>query len=108
MAQQKNISIDQGETYSIDINITDQYDDLIDLTGYTANSQIRKHYLSESYVSFTTSVANNGVVTLSLTANQTANITAGRYYYDLLISADDGHKTRVIEGICTVKAGVTR
>ena len=37
-----------------------------------------------------------------------ANLTAGRYLYDLLITAPDTTKTRVVEGIVVVLPGVTR
>jgi len=43
-----------------------------------------------------------------MTAANTANLTAGRYLYDLLITAPDTTKTRVVEGIITVLPSVTR
>ena len=41
-------------------------------------------------------------------AANTANLSPSRYYYDLLITAGDGTKTRVIEGIVNVLPGVTQ
>ena len=45
---------------------------------------------------------------MAMTAANTANLSSSRYYYDLLITAGDGTKTRVIEGIATVTPSVTR
>jgi hypothetical protein len=41
-------------------------------------------------------------------ANTTANLTSGRYLFDLLITSPASVKTRVIEGIVTVLPSVTR
>jgi len=43
-----------------------------------------------------------------MAANDTANLSPSRYYYDLLITAGDGTKTRVIEGIATIAPSITR
>lgn len=44
-----------------------------------------------------------------MSSANTANMSAGRYMYDLLITAGDATtKTRVVEGIVTVLPGITR
>ena len=43
-----------------------------------------------------------------MTAANTANLTPGRYVYDLLITSPTSVKTRVVEGIATVLPSVTR
>lgn len=109
MTIKSNILVNQGATFTTTFIITDDNSDVIDLTGYTGNSQIRKHYSSNSYYTFTVSIAEaNGEVTLSLTANQSANIEAGRYYYDCLLTSDSNVISRVVEGVVTVLPGVTR
>lgn len=109
MAQKANIVIDQGATYITTIDVTDDDGTPIDLTNYSAAAQMRKHFSSISYIQFTTNVGGiNGGVTLSLTANQTANIAAGRYVYDCELTAPDGTVSRIIEGIVTVTPNVTR
>lgn len=108
MATKANLVIDQGATFSTDLNLTDENGDPINLGGYTANSQIRKWYTSSNATNFTTSInVSTGVVTLSLTANQTGSLTSGRYVYDVEIN--DGTTTsRIVEGIVTVTPQVTR
>jgi hypothetical protein len=43
-----------------------------------------------------------------MTAANTANLTPGRYVYDLLITSPTNIKTRVVEGIVTLLPSVTR
>jgi len=109
MASKANLVIDQGATFSTDLTLQDDNGDLISLVGYTANSQIRKWYTSSNAsATFTTSInTTSAVITLSLTANQTGNLTSGRYVYDVEINSG-ATISRVVEGIVTVTPQVTR
>lgn len=110
MATINNLYIDQGTTFSVQIQVFDSLGDPLDITGYTANSQIRKSYASTSATeTFSADVTNpsNGVITLSLTAAQTANLRYGRYVYDVEIVNNDVIY-RASEGIVTVYPEVTR
>ena len=48
-----------------------------------------------------------GVLTISLTANQTAALDAERYVYDVEIVSPTNEVTRVLEGIITVRPEVS-
>lgn len=110
MAAFTEITIEQGASFSTTVNVEDVYYNSIDLTGYTASSQMRKSYYSSSATNITATVTGtaNGEITMSMTAANTASLTPGRYVYDLII--DDGANTitRVVEGIATVLPSVTR
>jgi len=110
MAAKANIVIDQGTTYETTITLADDTGVIYDLTGYTGAAQIRKHYTSSNSVAFTVSVAaSNGEITLALTANATANLTAGRYVFDVEVTqANTSEVFRILEGIATVTPNVTR
>jgi hypothetical protein len=111
MATKANLVIDQGSTFSTDLNLTDDNGDALNLIGYTANSQIRKWYTSiNAAASFTTSInTSSGVITLSLTSAQTSNLVSGRYVYDVEINdTASGEVSRIVEGIVTVTPQVTR
>ena len=109
MAIKANLIIDQGSTYSTILNLTDNDDAVIDLTGYSGSAQIRKHYTSSANTPFAVSISSlDGTVMLSLTANQTANLVAGRYVYDVELTNAGGVVSRVVEGIVTVTPQVTR
>jgi len=107
MALKANIVIDQGTTFASDISILDENEDPIDLTGYLARGQIRKTYTSTTAVNFTTALAE-GVLVLSLTANQTANIVSGRYVYDVELVDTTNTVVRILEGIVTITPEVTK
>ena len=109
MASKTHLVIDQGTTYSTDLSLTDDNGDPLQLYNYIANSVIKKWYTSSNSVVFTTAINTTaGSITLYLDANTTANLVPGRYVYDLLITAPDTTKTRVVEGIVIVSPGVTQ
>jgi hypothetical protein len=103
-----NLVIDQGATFSSTVTVADANGDVMDLTEYTGAAQMRRHYSSTNSTSFVVTVANSGTVTLSLSANATANISYGRYVYDCELTDTNGAVTRLIEGIATITPQVTR
>jgi hypothetical protein len=71
---------------------------------------MRKSYYTSSKSSFnvTVSTPNIGEITMAMTAANTANLTPGRYVYDVEIDNNSGEVTRIFEGIITVLPNVTR
>ena len=110
MAGFAELTIEQGASYSTTITVNDATGSPQNLTSYTCASQIRKSYYSSTANSFTVVISNaaNGEITMSMTAANTANLSSGRYLYDLLITSPSDVKTRVVEGIVTVLGSVTR
>ena len=113
MAARANLQIDRGATFSSDVTVSDTDGTAFDLTGYTAAAKMAKGYQStQTRVIITTSINNDpttGVITLSLTADQTKALDApARYVYDVEITkTSDSTVTRVIEGLITVSPDVT-
>jgi len=110
VAAYTEINIEQCASFSTTVNVEDSAGAAINLSGYSAASQIRKSYYSSTANNFTATITGtaNGEITLSMTAANTALLTPGRYLYDLVITAPAGTKTRVVEGIVNVLAGVTQ
>ncbi len=111
MATVSNLFIDQDADFTTTVSIADSANSALDLTGYTAAAQLRKSYKSTSSTDFTVTFVDprtDGQVTLTLTDVQTAALNEGRYVYDLVITTSGSDKTRVVEGIATVKPSVTR
>ena len=110
MASISNIFIDQGAPFTTTVTVTDSNGDAVNLSGYSVAAQIRKTFLSSSATAFTASISNasSGEITISLTDTQTTALEAGRFVYDVLITASGGTKTRVVEGQVTVNPSVTR
>lgn len=111
MAIKANLSIDQGADFITTLNVTDDDGLPMDLTGYSGEAQMRKHYTSVTYYTFSVTIPSptiNGEVSLSLSANATNDIPAGRYVYDCEIVSPAGKKSRLVEGIVTINPQVTR
>ena len=107
MATKANMVIDQGTTFNTEIVLTDESGNLLDLSAYSANAQIRKWYTSSNVVPFTVSIGT-GVVYLGLEANTSAAMDPGRYVYDVVVTDSGNTITRVVEGIVTITPRVTR
>ena len=110
MADFVELTIEKGATFSSQITVKDDQGIEQDLTGYTARSQRRKSYYASSKYDFTVVVTSPalGLITMSMTAANTSNISPGRYVYDVEIENNSGDVTRIFEGIVTVLPNVTR
>jgi hypothetical protein len=102
--------IEQNATFSTTVNVVDSAGAAVNLYGYSASTKMRKSYYATSATIITSTITGNanGEITLSMTAANTANLTPGRSVFDLLITAPNGTKTRVIEGIIVISPGVTQ
>ena len=110
MATKANIVIDQGASFSTDIDITDEAGARVDLSNYTANSQLRKHFSStNATATFTCPTGGtNGTATMVLPPAVTATLPAGRYAYDLSLHNTSAHtKLRAAAGTVTVTPTLT-
>jgi len=109
-AAYSNLYLEQGSTFNTTITLDDVYGDNYDLTGYTANSQMRKsYYSSNATATFVASISvANATISLALSSAITANIAPGRYVYDTTITDTNKNKTRILEGIIDVSPCVTR
>lgn len=88
---------------------------LVDLTGYSARSQIRA--TSESATPLIELTTANGrialggaagTITLTISATDSASLTAGRGVYDLELVAPNGTVTRLLQGTVTISRNITR
>ena len=106
-----NLVIDQGTDFSKELTVTDDDGDSVNLTGYTAAGQIRKHFSSNTATNFTCTFASDrttGKVTISLGRTVTEALAYGRYMYDVEITNSSNTRTRLLEGIATITPEVTR
>ena len=105
------LTLEQGANLTSVVTVNDAQGDAVNLTTYSAASQLRKSYYSSSANTMSAIVTGNanGEITLTMTAANTALLTPGRYVYDLVITnSTDNSKTRVIEGTAIVLPSVTR
>lgn len=92
------------------MDLTDAAGGILNLTGYSVASQMRKSYYSTTATDFTITItdATAGRITMAMTAANSANVSPGRYVYDVLLTSGTGVKSRIIEGIVVVLPAVTR
>jgi hypothetical protein len=112
-----NTVIDQGADWFFTITYENPNGTPINLTGFTAASQLRSLPNSPSAVLTLTTqnggitiTGNTGIVSIRATAIQTGAIDEGDYVYDLEITAPAPGSvvTRLIQGQAIVSAQVTR
>lgn len=112
MAAFVELYIDQGTNFNNVINITDDVTNAaVNISGYTAISQMRRSYYSANIsanITCTITDAANGELTMSMTAANTANIKAGRYVFDLKVIDTSNITSRILEGIVNITPQVTK
>jgi hypothetical protein len=105
-----NLFLDIGVSFSADVDVTDNEENPLDLTDWTARANMSKGYSpTQARIPFNINQFNaEGIVTISLTPAQTALLEEGRYVYDVdIVNNVDGSIIRVVEGIITVSPTVS-
>jgi hypothetical protein len=106
----QDLFINQNETFQTQLVLQDTNGQYLDLSGCTVAAYAkRSYYQANASFEFIVSSADpaNGVVTLSLDANTTSNVTATAYAYDVLVSDQYNTVSRVLEGRVFLSPGVT-
>ena len=113
MAIAQNIEIDQSSDYLKQFIAKDDTGTVIDLTGSTITSQVRKSYGTSTVAATFTCVIVSGTAgtfTMALSDADTAvgTLDRGRHVYDVIVTDAGGDITRIQEGIAVISPGVTR
>lgn len=108
MTTKINLILDQGADFLTTFNLQAANGAVLDLSTYTGVCKMRKTYTSVNATSFTVSLTNTGIVSMSMPYAQTAILIPGRYLYDIEITSSANTVTRIIEGIIDVSATMTR
>lgn len=110
-----DIYIEQGATYNQPLVWKDSSGTAVNVTGYTARMQIRKT-VDATTIILTLTTENgritvggaNGLITLLVSAADTAALTTFCGVYDLEVISPTGVVTRLLEGQVEVSKEVTR
>jgi hypothetical protein len=110
-----NIICEQGATLERNLTFRDGNGLLVNLTGFSAQMQVRPTVTS-STVTLELSTLNNrivlggqaGTITLNVPATTTATLAPGDFVYDLELTSPNGVVRRLVEGKFKVKPEVTR
>ena len=106
----KNLIINAGEDFTENLDIfSADGSGLVDLTDFTAQSQLRKHPDSTKFVGIAVSITNptQGRINISIADTITAAIKPGRHVYDILLTRPSGGKLIGVEGTVLVRAGIS-
>ena len=106
-----NFSIDQGADFSKNFTVTTDGSTAYDISDLTLQAQMRKSFDSSSAAAtFTASVVtgSSGIYKLVLSNSTTADISAGRYVYDVELILADSTIEKVHYGIITVNPEATK
>ena len=105
-----NITIDSGEDFTQDFTLHESGEKTINLSGYKARAQIRKHPDSKTAISFSVGFPDreNGKINLSIPRWTTSLLKSGRYVYDVMVIKGDNKKEVVLEGSALVRTGVSK
>lgn len=108
VAEITNIVIEKGTDFEVTFNLFDPDQSATVLSGLTTTyAKIRKHPDATNGEEFgKTITAGTGTIKLTLTATQTANLQAGRNYFDVVLTLG-GKKTKVIKGAAMVEESVS-
>ena len=108
--------IEKGATFSKVLTLKDSGGTVINLTGYaSAEMDLRENPEASSTV-LTLTTGNSrvalggtaGTVTLTITASDTAGLTAGDGVYDLEITDGNSNIYRIMEGTYSIRRNVSR
>jgi hypothetical protein len=105
----RNLKIDSGADFSEELQLTQTGGAVVNLSGFTAHSHLRKHPNSSKYTVMGVYINNaaQGKVTVSLASTTTLDIKEGRYVWDLLLVRPNNTKTIAVEGTALVTVGIS-
>ena len=105
----KNITINVGETFSEDLTLLSaDGSGVVDLTGFTAQSQLRKHPANPRFADIQVGIksAADGVINISIASTITKFLQGGRHVYDVILTRPSGFKLVAFEGNANVRSGI--
>ena len=105
----KNISINVGETFSEDLTLLSaDGSGVVDLTGFSAQSQLRKHPSNPRFADVQVDIVNasEGLINISIASSITKFLQGGRHVYDVILTRPSGFKFVAVEGNALVRSGI--
>lgn len=119
MARYEDFTFDQGSDIGMELRLVNEDKTPKNLTDYSVSAKLSPNYAATdsdktTFSAFVASPATDGIITLTLTNEQTDALDPRRrYVYDVEIffqdnETDDFIIERVLEGIITVAPSVTK
>ncbi len=107
VAEITNIVIEKGTDFEATFSLFEPDQSTAVLAGLTTTyASIRKFPEATAYEEFSKTItAGTGTIKLTLSAEQTARLKAGRNYFDVILTIA-GKRTKVIKGTAIVEESV--
>jgi hypothetical protein len=104
-----NLTINIGTDFVQTYDLYQSGGKVINLTGYSAASSLRKHRDSGTAISFIVGFPDrtNGKIKISIPSWTTNRLKPGRYVYDILMTKPNGDKGIIVEGTIHARAGIS-
>ena len=103
-----NITIPQGANFEETFQSTETDGSASNLSGYSGEAKVKKHPAATESTSFTVNITGGtGEVAIAMTSGVTGSLSPGRYLYDVRLTSSTGTKTRLVEGMALVTAGIS-
>ena len=110
-----NLNAERGANFSAVLTWRNEAAALVDLTGYTAEMDVRSTRIDSGTQLLTLTTSNGritlggaaGTITLTISAADTAALTAQTGWYDLIVTTSGGTVTRLFEGVFVINERVT-
>ena len=99
-----NLRLEKGTDFEATFTVTNSDGSVFALNNYTSTMKIRKHPTASSSKSCSITITSaKGEIKVSMGSTNTADLSSGRNYYDLIIiESTSGRKTKVFEGMVQV------
>lgn len=101
-----NLLMEQGATFHFEAALKDADEQPLSVVTFTARSQMRMSFESETAYEFVVTISE-GLVVLDMTAANTGLIPPGRYVYDVYFYETD-NTLRILEGNVIVTPQTTK
>lgn len=103
-----NLVIEKGTSFDATFNLFNVDNSISVISGLTTTyASIRKHPKSDSFEEFRKTITTStGTIELSLTEEQTARLSSGRNYFDVVLTIQ-GQRVKVIKGTIIVEESMS-
>jgi hypothetical protein len=98
-----DIALIQGEVFSLEMLITDDYGAAINLSGYSGWAGMKSRYSQDPIrfdVAFPTATGNSVILSLPLTG--TTGIPTNEYLWEFQLQPPSGYATKYLQGYASV------
>lgn len=103
-----NLTIQKGTYFEETFVINAEDETVLNLTGSTAKSKLKKHPTAGIAYSFSTvTTVADGTIKIFMPGNVTSTLPSGRCYYDVTITSSGGLVSKVVEGNVLVEETVS-